>query len=198
MAVEQAQKIIDRAKGGERICSVERRHAVGFLMATEPEMTHQAIGDIFGVTEAQIRLDKKKVREFKAGLLKEDDIGLVIADIAINFDRQVRDLERSKKKCEEGTRTYAEHCKLIFHLELEKVKALQDLGYYPKNLGQISTVRFDFRANVSKDSSVDTRPVHLDTDKVQIQEAEFDDIPPANQLALLAPSAPAEEAQPVS
>lgn len=194
-----AVEIINRAKNGERIKSDERRRAVGYIMGAMPELTNQNIADIFGMSEGQIRQDKKVIREDKAKLIKEDDIALVIADIALNFDRQVKDLEQSKKKCDPGTRTYMEHCRAIFTMELAKVKALQDLGYYPKNLGNLSIEKFEYRAIVSKDGGVDTRPVNLQiadsADEQKILDAEFEDMKqlPAVAASSAAP-APATQA----
>lgn len=172
--------IIERAKNGERIGTAERRRAVAYIMGAMPELTNNEIAAIFEMSEGQIRADKKTIREEKAKLIKEDDIGLVIADIALNFDRQIKDLEKSKQKCATGTRTFLEHCKSIFTLELMKVKALQDLGYYPKNLGNLSIEKFEYKAIVSKDGGVDTRPVHLviaDTKAEQdIMDAEFEEV----------------------
>lgn len=186
MALSEAEKIIGRAQKGEAIPAKERRHVVGYWMGTAPDMTNQQIADVFHVTEGQIRLDKKVIREDKAKLLKEDDIGLIIADIVMTFDRQVRDIETSKVKCGVGTRSYLEHCKSIFKLQLEMVRALQDLGYYPKNLGNMTIDKYEYKAIVMKDGSVDTRRIDM-REPLGIQEAEFEDVkalppaPPANQ-----------------
>jgi len=187
MALIEAEKIIARAKSGQTIPAKERRHAVGYYMGTNPDMTNQQVADIFGVTEGQIRLDKKSIREDKAKLLKEDDISLIIADIVMMFDRQVRDIEKSKMKCEIGTRTYLEHCKSIFSLQKDMIQSLQDLGYYPQNLGNMTIDKYEYKAIVMKDGSVDTRRIDLKEPNM-IKEAEFEDlpslppVPPANQL----------------
>jgi hypothetical protein len=191
MAIPNAEKMMERAQRGERLTSTERRHCVAYLMATQPDVTNVALGELFGTTEKTIRGDKLKIREDKARSIKEDDIGLVIADIAINFDRQVRDIEASKRKADPGSRTYLEHCKAIFNLELERVKALQDLGWYPKNLGNMTQEHFVYKAFVTQGGAVDTRRVDngdvIDVEpvdvvkqlsaprSVDVRDAEFED-----------------------
>lgn len=180
-----AEKIIERAQKGEKIASNERRHAVAYLMTTDLSQSNQELGKLFGVTEGQIRHDKKTIREDRAKLIREEDIALVIADIMINFDRQVRDIERSKRDCTPGSRNFLEHCKAIFNLEMQRITALQNLGYYPKNLGNMTVSRFEYEATVAKDGGVVTRPVQLQfDDNGQVLEAEFEDI---KQLSLPAP-----------
>jgi hypothetical protein len=178
MALPHAEKLIERARQGERLPSKERQHCVSFLMATQPSATNVELGILFGVSERQIRQDKDKIRRDRAKLLKEDDIGLVIADIAMSFDNQVRDIEASKRKCKYGSRTFLEHCKAIFKLQMDKVVALQNLGYYPKNLGQMTVEKFEYTAIVSPDGSASSLPTKLMIEDGSIQEAEYEVIDP--------------------
>lgn len=187
MAAPTAERMIDEAKKGKRLKAKERRHCISYLMITGADSGSTALAEVFGVTARMIREDKAHIRREKAELIKEDDIGLVIADIVMCFDSQVRDIEQSKTKCRKGDRTFLEHCKAIFDLQLKKVKALQDLGYYPKNLGNMTVERFDYKAVVGKDGSVDTRPADLPdsafyTDQ-QILDAEFETLTPKQLTA---------------
>ncbi len=185
-----ADKLILQAQQGEKLSSKDRRHCISYLLATSPESTNVAMANLFQVSEGQIRHDRKTIREERAKLIKEDDIGLVIADIALNFDRQVRDIEKSKRDAKTGSMSYLQHCKAIFQLELEKVKVLQDLGYYPKNLGNMTVDKFEYKAIVSKDGNVDTRETNLKFNaQGEIQEAEFEVVIPK---ALDAPAEPVE------
>jgi antitoxin (DNA-binding transcriptional repressor) of toxin-antitoxin stability system len=177
----QAEQLIDRARAGERLNSADRRHCIAYLMAVHPEMTKAAMADVFGVGESMIRQDFQKIRQEKAKLVKEDDIGLVIADIAMTFEKQVIDIERSKNKCTLGSRAYLEHCRAIARMQVERVQLLQELGYYPKSLGSMTVQRFDYKAIVTKDGSVDTRAVNIDAQGVIDAEIVED------QLALPAP-----------
>lgn len=179
MAIPHAEKLVERAQSGERLTSKERRHCVAYLMATQPEQTNTAIGELFQVSERQIRTDKRVVREERAKLIKEDDIGLVVADIAMTLDRQMRDVESSKKKCRVGSRDYVLHCTTIHDIQLKTVKALQDLGYYPKNLGNMTVEKYEYKAFVTKDNRVDTRPLNMIIeDGLEVQEADFEDVTP--------------------
>lgn len=189
MAIPHAKKLIDRARLGERLNTKERRHALAFILATEPHYTNAEMGELFQVSERQIRLDKKKLREDKARIIKEDDVGLIVADIALAFDAQVRDMEKSKTKAAVGTRVYLDHCIKIFELNAKKVAIFQELGYLPKNLGQMQVQRFDFKAVVTSDGSVNTRPVDLVIDAEEPQQIEAEPI----RLALPAPLPETEE-----
>lgn len=180
--IPHAEKLIERAQKGERLNAKDRRHAVAYLIATRPEITACAMGDLFYVSEGMIRVDKRIIKQEKAKLLQKEDVALVIVDIADCFDRQVKDLEASKRKCKLGSATYLAHCKEIFNLRLKMVTALQELGYYPKNLGSMTIDKYEYRATVGADNSVTTRAVNLD-----VRDGEFEDIIPA-QLAAPEPA----------
>lgn len=153
--IPHAEKLLERAQHGEKLTAPERRHCITFLMATMPQ-TNDEMAEMFQVCDRQIRDDKKWIREEKVKTIKEDDIGLVIADIAMSYEKQVNDLERSKKQCKMGTPAYVGHCRAIFDCRMKMVEALQNLGYYPKNLGNMTTQKFIYKATVSVDGAVDT------------------------------------------
>jgi hypothetical protein len=183
MPIPYADKLIERAQKGERLTAKDRRHCVGYLMGTRPEMTNVEAAEIFQVSEGLIRQDKKRIRHERAKLIKEDDIGLVIADIAMECDNQIRDLEASKRKCKMGQRAFVEHCKAIVDTRLKSVKALQELGFYPKSLGNLTVERFEYKAVVGRDGSVDTRAADIRFDGSEIIDADFEE-----QLQLEAPA----------
>lgn len=190
MPIPQAQQLIDKAQAGEKLSTKERRHCVAYVMSTMPEVTNSEMARWFQVTERAVRLDKKFIREEKAKLIKEDDIGLVIADIIMTYDSEVRDLQRSKGKARLGTREFKDHCIAIFDMRHKTVKALQDLGYLPKNIGTITKQSYEYKAIVdTRDGSVTTEKVeHLPEQKklpapameardLGALEAEFMDLP---------------------
>lgn len=187
-SIPHAEKLLAQAQNGAKLDTKDRRHVLGYLMATNPELAsdNEALSETFQISDRMIRLDKKIIREEKAKLIKDDDIGLVIADLVLAFEQQIRDIEKSKAKCKLGSRDHLEHSKAIFDINLKKVKALQDLGYYPKNLGNMVVEKFEYKSVVHKDGSVDTRRVdmfdqdgslHVERDEDAI-EAEFTDIEP--------------------
>jgi transcription antitermination factor NusG len=181
MAIPQAEKMLEQARKGERLSSSERRHCIAYLMGMQADMTNAAIAELFGVTERQIRKDREKIRSEKAKLIKEEDIGLVIADISMACDNAVREIERGKKKSQLGSRTHLEYVKASVEMQLKKVKALQELGYYPHNIGNMTVEKYEYRAIVSKDGSVDTRPVHIaieieESERQRVIEGEFEDV----------------------
>lgn len=162
MPIPHAEKLIERAQKGERLNSNERRHCLAFLMATSQMESSEELATLFQVSGRLIRADKKYIREEKAKTIKDDDIALVIADIAMTLERQMRDLERSKYRCTPGTVAYLRHCTAIHEVQLKTVSALQDLGYYPKNLGLMTVEKWNYKATVSRDGSVLTRPIDME------------------------------------
>ncbi len=185
MATVSAEQLIQRAQTGEKLSRADRLHCVGYIMAVTPTLTNREIGEMFGITERAVRQDKQKIRHEKAKLIKDEDIGLVVADVYITFENQVRDLERSKAKCKLGSKEYVSHCKAIFDMRRQSIESLQNLGYYPKNLGNMTVEKFEYRAIFNKDGSADSRPVDMfDAPEKLISggrdqeaiEAEFEDI----------------------
>lgn len=185
MALPHADQIIARAQAGEKISTADRRHATAYIMGAMSELSNREIGALFGVTERAVRIDKKIIRDEKSKIIAEDDIGLVIADIVMTYENQIRDLEKVKKACSKNINStiYVNCCKLIFDMRMRMVEALQNLGYYPKNLGNMTVEKFSYKSIVNeKDGSVDTRPVNMfdvtptpDRD-LSIVDAEFSDI----------------------
>jgi hypothetical protein len=167
--IPQTQLLLEDV-GKRKFNTHERRQVVIYLKATDPEMTNVKLASMFDVTERTIRLDLQAFRKEKAQFIKEDDVGLIIADIALDYERQIRDIERSKIACEKkggkglGTLTYLKHCTDAMALRIQMVKALQDLGYYPKNLGTQTIEKFEYKADVDKGGHVVVRPVdYFDT-----------------------------------
>ncbi len=196
MAIPRADTLIKKAREGEKLNHVDRRFCVAYLMATAPDESNVSLAALFAVSEKMIRNDKLFIREEKAKFIKEDDIALVIADVALNFDRQIRDLEAGKRVCGvqkngKGTRTYLEFCKSIFKLELDKVDALQNLGYYPRNLGTLTKQTFEYKASVSvmEGGAPASKLVAQRADKDGTLDAEFCDSLDTTELKMLpAPS----------
>lgn len=177
MAIPHAEKLIEKAQKGERLDSKERRHCLAFLMATSQMESTEQLATLFQVSDRLIRADKKYIREEKARTIKDDDIALVIADIAMTLERQMRDLERSKHHCKPGTVAYLRHCTAIHEVQLKTVSALQDLGYYPKNLGLMTVEKWDYKATVSRDGTIQTRPTDFALDESRnILDAEYEEV----------------------
>lgn len=170
-----ARQLIDRAQTGEKLSTSERRYAIEFLMATEPDkVVNTQLAELFSVTERTIRVDRQTIREAKAKYLKDElsrDAGLFIADIAMEFEHQVRDIEKSKQKAPPGSRRFLDHCVAIMDLRLRMTKAFQEIGYLPKNLGNMTVDKYVYKAVVHKDGSVDVRQTSEFTD-AEVQDAE--------------------------
>jgi hypothetical protein len=178
MELPHAQVLLNRANDGEKLDTKDRRYLLKYLLVTKPEITNVEMATLFQVTERTIRDDRELERDERAKFLREDsskDISLVIADIIMCHVRQTADLEKSKAKCKLGTKTYEDHCVDIFDLQLKLVKILQDMGYIPKYLGNMTVEKFEWKATVTADGAVNTRSV----DTFEARNAEFEDIPQA-------------------
>lgn len=183
MPLAHAANLLNELQDGRKITTAERRLCLQYLMATQPELTNAKLGEMFGVSERTLRVDKQKIRSQKAKFLKDElsnDLALVIADVAMDFERQVGDLEKSKAKSPLGKRAYVDHCNAIFDMRLKMIKAFQDIGYLPKNLGSMTVEKFSYKASVSLDGSVSTRTEEQFSPKeLTAMDAEFTDIPKA-------------------
>jgi hypothetical protein len=178
----KVDQLIEAAKSGQKFDAAERRQAIGFLMATRPDVANTDMADWFGVTERTIREDKLKIREQFAKLVRQEDVGLVVADILQEYNRQVVDIERSKRQAKAGSKVFLDHCTAALELRLKTVKALQDLGFYPKNLGNMVVQKFEYKAVVNKDGNVQMRPVDMFDEKGvaakrDALDVEFADVP---------------------
>lgn len=165
MALPRAEKFIALARQGHKLNATDRRAVIAYLMITKPEVGASDMAELFKVSIRQIYLDRTELRKLRANSIKQEDPALVLADISISFDQQIRDMEASKAKCKLGSSVYLAHCKTIFNTQIQKVEALQSLGYYPKNLGNLVTERYEWKADVTKDGTVHTRPVHMQFSK---------------------------------
>jgi DeoR/GlpR family transcriptional regulator of sugar metabolism len=154
MPIPVTQALLEESSK-RKLTTKERRQCVVYLKTTNVEITNTELAEMFQVTERTIRQDLQDFRKQKARFIKEDDVGLIIADIALDYERQIKDIERSKAKAKIGSLVYLQHCTNAMDLRLKCVKALQDLGYYPKNLGNMTIKKFDFKALVNQlDGSV--------------------------------------------
>lgn len=168
MSLLKVTQLIEQAESGARkLNTEERRRAVAHIMVTSPTTPNTEMGVMFGVTEGAIRKDREAIRQGMADEVKEDDIGLVIADLLWDFKRQIAVLEESLVATKNGSTERRRHAETIMNLRLNVLKALQDLGYLPKNLGNMTKEIFEYAAVVIKDGSVDARPLNLFDPAVQ-------------------------------
>jgi hypothetical protein len=166
MALPAAHEIIRRAEKREKITRKDRMHAIGYLMATDSK-TDTELAEMFNVSPRQIRFDKQDIKKEKVDILKEENVALVIVDLQMNIERQIRDLERSKASCKVGTDLYRKHCDSIIKTQLALNATLRELGWLPKNIGNMTITSFKYEAIVDKDTGgVDTRRVDMFDDVV--------------------------------
>lgn len=152
------------------------------MRATEPDLANTELADIFGVSERMIRVDIKAIKDSLAKEFAGLDPTVIVADLLIMRDDLLTELRKSMKSTTLGTRSRLDHLLAIKSINIDTVKALQDLGVLPKELGHLQTENYDFKAYVIKDAQVVTRRLDM-----------FDDKPSA-QLALPAPDQQDREA----
>lgn len=173
--IPQALNIYRDAEAGLPVNAQQRRHCIGYLMAMEPEKAADTAGlaELFKVSDTLIRKDKRTIREEKAAIIKDEDIGLVLADIHITYENVLRGLQKSLNATKEGTVLYVKTLAEIRDTVIKITDSLQSLGYYPKNLGTQTTKKYNFYAvSDQKDGSVE---VHNEAVTPRTIDAEFVD-----------------------
>lgn len=157
--------------GEDRLQPDDRRDALAYLMGVRPDLNGVELARVFKVSEKQIRLDKDIIRKRMSEEITKDDISLVVSDIRRTYERFGTELAKSTKACEYGTNTKLAHLKAEMDYQLSVVEALQSLGYYPKNLGNLTKTEFIFKAHVAKGGGVNTVPVETQ-EELKIIEAQ--------------------------
>lgn len=167
----------------EKYTVEQRRKVVAFVMATRPDVSNIAMARWFKISDTAIRKDKDWIRTKASEEITKDDIGLVIVDIRRSFERFMTEVGESAKKAQKGTNTYLMHQKLMMDYQLKVVEALQSLGYYPKNMGNLTKKVYVFKSHVNtKTGDVNTLPVEGKDGQPPMIDAEFIDhpqLPPA-------------------
>jgi hypothetical protein len=161
--------------GEERLPSEDRRDALMYLMTMRPDMNQIELASFFKVNEKTIRLDKDVIRKRLSEEITKDDISLVISDLQRGHERIMSELAKSTAKCEYGTNTFLAHLKFQAEQETRIVEVLQSLGYYPKNLGNLTKTEFVFKAHVAKGGGVNVTPIESQEElkTIEAQEAKL-------------------------
>ena len=153
-----ATDLIEEAKNRILSCD-ERRSAIAHYLVTDGSISNGQLATQFGVSESMIRKDKAAIRDTMAEELRSADPGRAVADAFMVFHRQLRDLELSKKKASPGSREYLGHCKALMDIQMQILKAQQDLGFLPKNIGSLSVSKFEYSAILMPDGTISARPI---------------------------------------
>lgn len=162
MALLTVERLLEEAQGGKKLNTADRRRVVAWLASTQPDVCNTDMAAWFKVSEGSIRKDKMAIKEAMVKDIREDDVAIIVADLLWDIRRQIRDLESSKEKTGLGTRERRQHIEAIVDTRLKATKALQDLGFLPKNLGNMTVDKFEYAAIVSvRDGSVNTTPMNL-------------------------------------
>lgn len=149
MSLPIAEDIITKAQAGEEITAKERRHAIAFIMAMQPENAGTTeLSRLFKVSDRQIRSDKVEIREERSKMISEEDIGLIIADIRMSYESASRELYRQAQKAKPGSQVRLNYIQAQHAMLLRTVDALSNLGYYPKNLGTQTVNKYEYIATV--------------------------------------------------
>lgn len=154
---------MEDAIAGKELTVEQRRHVVAWMMATGSH-TNAEMAALFNVHERTITTDRTKIRELMADSIKAEDIGLILADIRLSFEEAIRRTQKAIKKAKPGTGTYLDYINNVPDLQIKYMKALQELGYYPKNLGTINVDKYEFKATVGLQTNVEKRDIDMFSD----------------------------------
>jgi len=177
----RCEQFILAAERGEKLESEARRDAVAYLTVVRPDLSNMDLSRLFGCVESLIRRDKETNRKRMAEELGNDDISLVINDIRRTYETVSLELQKSLKKCADGTMTKLNHLKTQMEFQSKYVEALQSLGFLPKNLGNLTKTQFIFKAHVAKGGGVNTTVVNSTDDLKVIEAEEFKQLPAATE-----------------
>jgi hypothetical protein len=170
MALVSPAELMQEARDGRLLSAPERRHALSWFLNTQEEakeMPNQEIAKIFAVTERTIRVDKMKIRAKIVRELEETrGTDLLVADILTEFNKQLKDMEKSKKKVDEGRELYLKHCVAIIDTRLKIVKTLQDLGWVQKQ-GITVTDQTEYIAVIGQDGNVESKKLKRTVETTQ-------------------------------
>lgn len=155
-----AKDLILKAQNGEKLDAESRRHAIAFLLVTQPDMGPSAMADIFGVTESLIRYDKKKLREIMVDELREEsEIKYIVSDIVQDFRKVYKNVETAMSSAGAGTAEYLRYNQVLFDLRLKMVKSMQELGWLPKGEQDTTKEEYVFEVNVGNDGRITSQKV---------------------------------------
>ena len=142
--------------------SADRRIAITTSLLTDSK-SNAEFAEELQVSERTITRDRTAIRRDIAETIRSEDVGLVLADIRIAFDKNMRDIGESKKQAHPGTKTYLDHATAEFRMMQDYVAALMDLGVFPKNLGIVHTEKYAFSATVGLNVATDRKVTMFDT-----------------------------------
>lgn len=165
--------------GDDKLPAADRQDALAYLLGVRPDLSNIELSRLFKVNEKTIRNDKDTIRKRMSEEITDDDISFVVSDIRRTYERFSSELAKSTKACEYGTNTKLAHLKAEMDYQLSVVNALQSLGYYPKNLGNLTKTEFIFKAHVAKGGGVNTVAVESKRELEAIEATEAKMLPGA-------------------
>jgi len=166
MPILEPQLLWQEAQEKDRkLTPSERRRVVMWLQHSHPELFNTDIARVLGVSDKLIRNDKELIRKKAAEEIKNDSIELIISDIIQVYNKQAQDLERSKRKAVLGKGEYRMHSLAVAQIENMKLKALQDVGWIPKNLGTGFTESYSYVVDVGENGMIKTQKVEQKMEK---------------------------------
>jgi hypothetical protein len=160
-ATPVAEQLVDQARRGEKLLMEDRRHAIAYLMYTEPNLSNIELGKMFQVDEGTIRHDVKRIKNKNADTIKEDtDVKLIIADLIAARDRALLEIETAKKMLraagKQDSPNMLNFIKASVEMHMKVTEALQNMGWLPKNIGAITVNKHVFKAVVQKGQFIQT------------------------------------------
>lgn len=155
------ERLVEMAEGGEKLSSEDRRRALAYLKVARPELSKVDLAEMFSVSEGQIRKDLRIIVEESTDEMRDQDPATIIAEAVSTLRRQVADIEGAKKSARKGSRDYMQHCVSIADIQFKLLRALQEVGYLPKDASKMAQQLYEYAAVVLKGDNVDTRPIDM-------------------------------------
>ena len=157
--------LLDLAQKRERrLTARERRVVLTHLVEHGYKKVHRAhrsnyqLADLFGVSEAMIRQDKKRILREAGNALQPDQAMAIVTSSAKALDRLIRAAEEGLDETDPGTLAHRDYLRVIADLEQRRLKLAQDIGLVEHNLGQLQVTEEHWVARTSESGITTVTP----------------------------------------
>jgi hypothetical protein len=179
---ESAQELFEKAQQGQSLTPRERRKVVDWVDSQdELDYSNTKLAEIFGVSEGNIRHDKKLILKAYASAISPEMAMTYVGHYLKSHDDLIRKARFGLFKTKVGTVYHQNYLKVISDLEDRKKKLLQEIGIIPKELGSVNIFQEVWQATVSDGGVTSVVPVDVPDPVVGLLEAEILDGPDVSE-----------------
>lgn len=151
-------ELMTDAQNKRRLTTEERRSVLAYISeygfkenGKYRDLSNYELADLFQVTEAAIRKDKKKILREHSGELTPEDSMQFVQGFLFEHNALIRKAKEGLNKSPEGSLTHIRYLQVLSDLESRKIKLLQESGLLPKELGHLSVTEEEWHAYVLED-----------------------------------------------